>query len=422
MKGLRRLGLIVFAGLVATALAGADATPRVSAMFLGPDRTCARRVDGVVACWGRNDDGQLGDGTTTNRPTPVIIPELAGATVALGARHGCALRPDGGVACWGENSLGEIGDGTTEARSRPTAVAGLSGIVQVAVADGLSCARRADGAVLCWGGFLPTWAPAPDECGGGHRFYACARRPLVIPELTDVVELALAHESGCARRRAGAVACWGGAYGRAGIHPVALGPVVALEVDDERVCAVQPGGTIACVGANYDGQLGDGSHDNRATPVAVRGVTGAVELALGRLHSCARLRAGAVWCWGHDYGGELGDGKGGVARPRAGPVVGLPPARALVARHHRTCVIAADATVWCWGANDLGALGRDDLGGSATPLQVPGLDHVQALALDTFHACALRDDGSLRCWGSDRHGQLGDGGIADHRPPVAVRW
>jgi alpha-tubulin suppressor-like RCC1 family protein len=323
--------------------------------------------------------------------------------------------------CWGENSLGELGDGTTETRPRPTVVAGLDGVAQVAVTDGLSCARRADGTVACWGGFVPTPLPQPDTCGGGHRFYPCARHPLAVPELTDVVDLALARGTGCVRRRDGSVWCWGRGDARPGWHPAALGPATALFVDDERSCALHKDGAVVCVGANYDGQLGDGTLENRAQPVAVRGVR-AVELALGRLHACARLATGAVWCWGHNYGGELGDGKGGVARPSAGPVVGLLPARALVARHHRTCTISADATVWCWGGNILGALGRDDVGGSATPVQVPGLDHVQALALDIFHACALRADGGLRCWGSDRFGQLGDGATADHRGPVAVRW
>src|SRR5262249_25091273 len=147
-----------------------------------------------------------------------------------------------------------------------------------------------------------------------------------------------------------------GRGGPPGFRPVDLGAIVALRVDDERTCGVRADGTVACVGANYDGQLGDGTHENRVTPVALRRLEGVREPALGRLHACARRRDGTVWCWGHDYGGELGDGVGGMARPRAAPVVGLPPARALVARHHRSCIVAADATVWCWGGNELGAL------------------------------------------------------------------
>jgi hypothetical protein len=111
---------------------------------------------GVVWAWGFNDDGQLGDGTTTNRTSPVQVPVLTGITqVAAGSDHSLALRFDGTVLSWGANDYGQLGTGTTVSRSAPGPAPGVSGIIQVAAGDHVSYALRSDGTLLAWGaGFL----------------------------------------------------------------------------------------------------------------------------------------------------------------------------------------------------------------------------------------------------------------------------
>jgi alpha-tubulin suppressor-like RCC1 family protein len=126
----------------------------VMLMAAGYNHNCAIKTDGSAWCWGRNSNGQLGDGTTTSQTTPVAVSGLAsGVTrIAAGFLHTCAGRTDGSVWCWGWNFYGQVGDGTNTERATPVAVSGLaSGVTQIAAGGSQSCAIRSNGSALCWG-------------------------------------------------------------------------------------------------------------------------------------------------------------------------------------------------------------------------------------------------------------------------------
>jgi alpha-tubulin suppressor-like RCC1 family protein/phosphatidylethanolamine-binding protein (PEBP) family uncharacterized protein len=126
----------------------------MSQVSAGLSHTCAVSTSGGVQCWGNNNNGRLGDGTITNRWNPVGVSGLSSnvTQVAAGFHHSCALLDSGAVKCWGRNSDGALGDGTTTDRWTPVDVSGLSsGVSQIATGGGFSCALLSTGGVKCWG-------------------------------------------------------------------------------------------------------------------------------------------------------------------------------------------------------------------------------------------------------------------------------
>jgi alpha-tubulin suppressor-like RCC1 family protein len=174
----------------------------------GAAQTCARKASGSVVCWGENLNGELGDGTTTRRLTPTAVLGLTNAAeiaTGVGGRHACARRTTGELVCWGSNSNGEVGDGTTVNRTTPVAVSGLSLATSLSIGgrdtSGHSCATGSTGEVQCWGG------NAQGQLGDGTLVNRST--PVTVTGLADIVEIAAGGRHTCARRTSGTVVCWG---------------------------------------------------------------------------------------------------------------------------------------------------------------------------------------------------------------------
>ncbi len=289
---------------------------QVQALAVGRQHGCAVKTDGTVACWGDNSGGQLGNGGAPSPwpPTAIAVPGLGQVvTAAAGAFHTCVAKADGSVACWGSNNTGQLGDGTTTRRSAPTTVPGLTGVIALASGYEHSCAARSNGSVACWG------RNNVGQLGTGDTVDHLS--PIDVPGLNGVVALVAAEGHGhtCALKADGSVVCWGlNAWGQLGDGtgvnrwvPTAvtgLGQVIALAAGLTHTCAAKADGTLVCWGQNIFGQLGDGVASNHYSPATVPGVTGVTALTAGDHHTCAAKADGAMACWGENNHGQLGDG------------------------------------------------------------------------------------------------------------------
>ncbi|MDI6911825.1 ankyrin repeat domain-containing protein [Nocardioides sp.] len=360
-------------------------------------------VDGPVYAWGNNTHGQLRDGTTILRKTPVaaLLPDgLAAIEAASNVAY--ALRSDGSVLAWGHNLEGKIGDGTEVDRFEPVTVAGLADIVQIAAAGDWACALRRDGTVWAWG------SNTVGQMGNGttHR----GRGPAHVRGLSDVVSVAAGLGTGFALRRDGTVWAWGyHAHGECGgfqTGNVCLAPVqVTSDVGEGDVVAM------------------DG--------VAYRSLGGIVAISAGAFAGYAVTANGEVWSWGANELGQLGNGStrsgfedalAAVSRhdsPKK--IVGLTGVVSVVSKCNTAYALNADGTVWSWGDNRHGALGSGSTSTSGNvPQRVSGLTDVVAVAANGDSAYALKSDGTVWAWGENEYGELGDGTRIDRALPVQV--
>ena len=423
------LSVLLFGAQLAAA---ASLSPFTDAtrVVAGIKHSCALTQSGEVWCWGGNDVAQMGVGESspfTARTTPVRVPGLSGARgLAGGAGHTCAISAERGVRCWGLNDAGQSGDGALPySVSSPNAVSGVGNSV-IALTAGAqhSCALLEGGEVRCWG---------DDQFG----------------QLGD-------GQPGAPRASAATVSGLGGS-------------AIAVEAGEYHTCAILSGGAVRCWGKNNAGQLGDGSTTDRAAPVAVQGLPGAVRALGGGVDSsCAVTQAGALYCWGAQYpllafdGGSLtarlypglesgitdvsgGDyhfcalgpnnmirclgenaygqfGTGQIGGETPQPAVGLAAGiTQLSAGSSHTCARAASGQLQCWGDNRFGQLGIAETSQRLVPTQVSGLDAgIVAVGIGNYHGCALTSAGAVKCWGDNGGQQVGDGSTELRRTPVDV--
>jgi alpha-tubulin suppressor-like RCC1 family protein len=283
----------------------------------GAGHTCARTAAGQAFCWGKNEDGQLGDGATyLSRYDPIAVQQ--GATryvrLALGHRHTCALSDANRAWCWGSNQDGQLGDSTNNSAYTPVRVRrGTTQFADLTAGALHNCARTFGGQALCWG------RNDNGQLGNGKLF------PLNAP----------------------------GTVRQGTVHYAAIG------TGRHHSCGVSAAGSAYCWGWNEYGQIGDGTFTRQTLPVAVQqGTSTYVELDGGEIHTCARTASGVAWCWGIDENGQLGDGIPGDPRPFAARVLqGSTRFVQITAGAYHTCGLTRAGQAWCWGRNGAGTLG-----------------------------------------------------------------
>lgn len=365
----------------------------VTAVDSGGAHTCAVMIGGTVKCWGLNDYGQLGDGTTTNRTTPVDVFGLFDViAIATGWAHSCALTTGGTVRCWGYNSAGQLGDGTTTNRTTSVDVAELSGATAIATGPAWTCALLPGGRAKCWG-----YNPLGQLGDGTDSEYRST--PVDVAGLSGATSIAAGGAQTCAVMSGGTAQCWGSRSGLSGPGPDFPGPspiplqvaglsgATDISVGDSAgvACALMAGGTAQCWGANSFGQLGDGTTTQRFTPAPVYELSGAIDIETSGSHTCALMHDSTMQCWGSNFNGQLGQD---YITPPNSPFRESYPEAVIVREHD-----------------------------NAEPSNLSG---VKAITVGWSQTCALMRGGTVKCWGGNSNGQLGDGTTTDQPKPSNV--
>jgi alpha-tubulin suppressor-like RCC1 family protein len=385
----------------------------------------ARRSDGTVWAWGRNESGQLGNGTNADSNVPVMVSNLTGVVdIASAVHHSLALRSDGTVWAWGGNIYGELGSGTDNASHVPVAVLNLTGAVAIAAGGLHSLALKSDGTVWAWGAGNGSVPAAVNDLNGaaaiaagglhslalkggtvvawgindwgqlGNGVSAHSNVPVVVSSLSGVVTVAASaayEEAGAkyslALKSDGTVWEWGdGTNSNVPVRKGNLTDVVAISVGSYHVLALKKDGAVCSWTIKWYGSN---------TPAPVSGLSGVVAVAAGSLHSLALRSDGTVWTW-----------RQGDVDNVPTPLTGLTGVVALAAGLEHSLALKSDGTVWAWGSGPLGN-GTDTQ--SSVPVPVSHLTGVVAIAANYSQRLALTSDGAVWAWGYDPFGQLGNG-------------
>ena len=352
--------------------------------------------------------------------TATLVPGEVGA----GGEYTCVLMSNGTESCTGRNQFGQLGNGSMNNSNVPVAVTGLGSIAHLVPGDEFSCALITDGSIQCWG---------TGEKGqrGDGTFTTWSVSPAAVTGVTTAVAAGAGYNHACAVLADGTLQCWGdNAHGQLGDSmaetqsalPVNVGGIsspLAIAVGGFHTCVLIADRSVRCWGQNGQGQVGDGTMDDAPAPVPVSGLSSVVSLALGGTHSCALLTDGTVQCWGNGYDGQLGNGTFDPSSTPV-PVSGVTNAVAVAAGWAHTCALLQDGRVRCWGEGVNGELGDGTATSSPTPVAVAGVSGATAITAGWWHhSCAIAG-GSVKCWGANDWGQLGNGTQTPSASPVAM--
>jgi alpha-tubulin suppressor-like RCC1 family protein len=352
----------------------------VTGGYVDGGHTCAIGLNDFAFCWGSNEFGQLGDGSTVSRRIPAAVAGgVTFAAISAGSRHSCALTAAGAAYCWGDNTSGQLGDNTTTRRESAVAVSGSLVFESISAGDSHTCAvvKGANGGpAYCWG------RNSNGQLGDGT---------------TDEKHLPTAVSGGLT--------------------------IARISADSSHTCAViiRNGQEGVCWGDNSLGQLGDASNTQRTSPTDIAGARQWTFIVTGARHTCG-TSSSALYCWGSNSNGQMGNGNAGQTTNTPTLVSGI-DAFWITSGWNYMCLSgslpnAQTSQLFCWGQNDFGQLGDGSTTDRNNPTQA-GLNLFRHDA-SRSHTCAQNAYNEIFCWGRNTQGQLGDGTQTDRLTPTKV--
>ena len=318
--------------------------------------------DGTAFCWGANSSGQLGNPAIPWASHAAVPMPVSGghtfAFIAVSDHSSCALAASGEAYCWGDNDAGQLGDGTTTDRDAPVRVSTTLAFRSIAMAGALTCALTGDGAAYCWGRVTGAALPTPTRVGSGIEF----------AELTSG-----GGGFVCGRTAAGRAYCWGTGFanGWAPITPTSpRGDMLFSQISagSYHVCGVAVADGLGyCWGRLQASPLGATIPDGvRDAPVAIPGGLRFTSVSAGGDFTCGVTSSGS-YC----LGAARLSNSDGSSSPRPIPKEDQHRFVAISGGDYHACAIDANGGGWCWGTNFAGQVGAGEFGSSPTePLQL----------------------------------------------------
>jgi uncharacterized repeat protein (TIGR02543 family) len=320
--------------------------------------TLAIDVNGGLWAWGYNEYGQLGDGTTEDKNTPVRVgTDNNWSQITLGARFSVGLKTDGSLWTWGENWGGALGDGTTTDRTMPVRVGTDNDWNQISAGNFFTLATKTDGSLWGWG-----YSQSGELGEDTHKDTPA---------------------------RLGTENTWRQVY-----------------AGEYHALAIKTDGSLWAWGDNTYGKLGDGTRTARSTPVRLGTDNNWSQISASAHHSLATKTDGSLWAWGADAYSRI---VAGTAKNHTTPVrVGTDNDwKEIADGHFHSLATKTDGSLWAWGSNGSGQLGDPAWPETETPVRLGTENNWSQIAAKYVHSFALKTDGSLWTWGTNEYGQIG---------------
>ena len=280
----------------------------------GEERTAAIKPDGSLWVWGYNSGGQLGDGTTEDKTSPIKIMDNVVAVSAGWGVHTAAIKTDGSLWTWGYNSCGQLGDDTRKDKTSPIKI--MDNVTVISAGSDYTVAIKTDGSLWTWG------------YNGRGR----------LGDGTTVEK----------------------------ISPVKImDNVVAISAGSSHAAAIKTDGSLWTWGDNSSGQLGDGTTENKTSPIKI--MDNVVAISAGSGHTAAIKTDGSLWIWGKNKYGQLGDG---TTEYRYLPIKIMDNVATVSAGWSHSTAIKTDGSLWAWGSNYRGQLGDGTTEDRSTPIKI----------------------------------------------------
>ena len=379
----------------------------------GSNFVLAVRNDGLLFSWGRNQYGQLGDGTTVNKSTPVQIGSSSWIAVSTGSLHALAIRSGGTLFSWGRNNYGQLGDSTTVNKSSPVQIGSSSWTTISAygtVSTGIS-----NNNLFVWG-FNGTGF----RLGLGDGTTTNRSSPVQIgdPAISWQTAVAGGYQSATlnstnllytwGRNNRGQLGS-GSTVNRSSLVQVGGSSWTALSMGMSHTVGIRSDGILFAWGLNNFGQLGDGTGISRSSPVQI-GSSSWIAVRAGSYHTVAIRSGGTLFTWGSNFLSQLGDGNSQGTTVISPVQIGSSSWTAIAAGSTFSAGIS-DGLLYAWGYNSNGQIA---VSGST---QI--YNWISTSSGTDMHA-AIRSDGYLFAWGLNSYGRLGDGTTINKSSPVQI--